>query len=232
MKATGSTFILLFTAFLMLLHPGPADASQTCNQAACVYFPLVVKPVPVRVVETTLTTTVMGGNRIVGDVTATVDEPVYNVQVEFRAFDAQGQLVDFGTTHTVFTATLPGQLNPFDLYGHVRTSNPVARTEVIVTGGSLSNYQTFAPLTLIDLQKDALESTIRAKFRNDNPFPLTDVRAAAWSVYPTQFGISPDGIASSIAPGELITYTKYNMSDPGISIDKIRAVAQGIVPKP
>ncbi len=186
--------------------PSAYPAMAACSNASCVYLPWLVSPVPARIVEVNISGTRIHTYRIIGDATVIYEYPVYNLTVKLQAFDSAGQLIDEFTGPTAFPATLPGQLNPFDIVTDIDYTQ-VARVEVVIAGFDLNYPFVYAPATVITTTEG---STVYALIRNDGPSPLTDVQAVAWSLfqyfnYPNQ-GL--EKVADTLLPGETVTYTK------------------------
>ena len=96
-----------------------ASAAVDCPPSDCVSLPLLSKPLPVRVFETERHHSRDEALRVTGEVVTTSDRPVYEVVVEVRVYDRAGHLLGSSRRATALTATLPGQLNPFEVVTNV-----------------------------------------------------------------------------------------------------------------
>lgn len=86
--------------------------------------------------------------RVIGGVANITNEPIYQVNVQVSAYDVSNQLIGTFSGSTIFTATLPGQLNPFDLY----TDIPAEDTHFLsaqVTSWAITNTQIYIVPTIV-----------------------------------------------------------------------------------
>jgi hypothetical protein len=197
-------------AFATRVDAGEDKTNATtaaCPLVVCAYLPLLSSSLPVRVVEVEFSPTRAYTYRAIGDVTAIYGYPVYNVKVKLQAFDSTGQLLDEYTRQTTFSATLPGQLNPFDLGTNIHYGSPVARVEVVISGFDIDSPTIYAPATVITTTNGQDYSpTVYAQIRNDGPVPMTDVHAVAWKLDQIT-GFQSEKVADMLLPGETVMYT-------------------------
>jgi hypothetical protein len=211
--------------------PSVNTTTVACPQAACAFLPLLSSSLPVRIVDVGYQGTRDGKYEIFGDIATLYGYPLYNVTIKFRAYDAEGQLRGEYTGPTIFTATLPGQLNPFDFQTNISHDFPTGQLEYLIAGFDLYSPIVYAPATVITatVVKD-WGTTVYAQIRNDSSASLTDVNAYAWSLWGWSNpwgGNYLEKVADILLPGETITFTKYfyNNGDP----TSIRVAAQGIL---
>jgi hypothetical protein len=208
-----------------------SSTAAACPKTSCVYLPWLTSPLPLRVVDLGHQSTKVATYQVFGDLTTLYGYPVYNVSIKFRVYDAAGQLLDEYLGSTMFPATLPGQLNPFDFKTNIPESLPVAREEVTIAGFDLDSSVVYAPATVITTTEvQNYSTTVHARIRNDSMVPLTNVQAAAWSTLGWNDPWADnhlEKVADILLPGEEITFTKsiYGNSIPS----SIRVAAQGIL---
>ena len=201
-----------------------------CPNTSCVYLPWLASSLPVRIIDVGHQSTKAATYQVFGDLTALYGFPVYNVSIKFSVYDSVGQLLGEYLGSTMFPATLPGQLNPFDFKTNIPESLPVAREEVTLEGFDLNNPVVYAPATVITTTEvQNYSTTVYARIRNDNTLPLANVQAVAWST----LGWSDpwkdnhlEKVADILLPGEEITFTQLLYI--GIP-SSIRVAAQGIL---
>jgi hypothetical protein len=141
-----------------------------------------------------------------GNVMNISDRPVYNVTIQADFYDSTGQVIS-STGHTVFTPTLSMQRNPFEIGGGIKFDN-VADCTAKILSWSWESSAEFLPLTVVSA--DTNSSPVFVLFRNDNPVPLKNVIAYAWSL-DQYYSFGTGSLKDPIAPGETITYTNYIM---------------------
>jgi hypothetical protein len=205
--------------------------TAACPQASCAFLPLLSSSLPVRIVEAGYQRTRADTYWYFGDITTLYGYPLYNVKIKFRAYDPAGQLKGEHTGPTIFPATLPGQLNPFDIKTNITDSLHTGRVEFLIAGFDLYSPIVYAPATVITTTEVQFPSTIvYAQIRNDGSAPLSDVKAYAWSTlgWSNPWGENYlEKVADILLPGETITFTKifYDNEFPS----SIRVAAQGIL---
>jgi len=226
-------YIYVFMATLMLLLNGSgfaASAAADCPAPECVYLPLLSKPMPVRVFETKRYLSREGTLRVTGEVVTTSDRPVYEVVVEVRVYDHAGHLLGSKPGVTALTATLPGQLNPFEVVTNVDDDGSIGSYEAIPIHWSLDSEQVYRPVTAIITGTEAMDSGtwVYAEARNDESEPLADVYAVVWSLYQNDYSpVIAQPIAACLAPGETVAFNEYLYGVYGIST--IKVAAQGVL---
>ncbi len=237
-RIISSRFLLAVMVFLASA-PGsaaklPRSSEQTaCQAAACIFLPLLpYAPIPpVEISAQTEGCTRFGTYEMRGEIRTTRDIPVYDVRIEVPIYNRNNQLVGTAGTTTVLTATLPGQLNPFEIDPNISCHIDGIHGVPKIVGWDPASAVTYAPLStdiFPKLNLGDLVSQVWARIQNDGPVPLENVKAIIWSVQQSDGMIGYD-IADSIAPGEVITMTRefYSIS---VDIAGVRASAQGVVP--
>jgi hypothetical protein len=144
--------IYLFIVALVILLNGSgfaASAAADCPAPECVYLPLLSKPLPVRVFETEHFRSRMETLRVTGEVVTTSDRPVYEVVVEVRVYDHAGGLLGSSRRATALTATLPGQLNPFDVTTNVEDDGSIGSYEAIPIQWSMESELVYRPVAAV-----------------------------------------------------------------------------------
>ena len=207
-----------------------ASAAVDCPTSDCVYLPLLSKPLPVRVFETEHHRSCDEALRVTGEVITTSDRPVYEVIVEVRVYDHAGHLLGSKPGVTALTATLPGQLNPFEVVTNVDDDGSIGSYEAIPIHWSLDSEQVYRPVTAIITGTEAMDSGtwVYAEARNDESEPLADVYAVVWSLYQNDYSpVIAQPIAACLAPGETVAFNEYLYGVYGIST--IKVAAQGVL---
>lgn len=166
-----------------------------------------------------------------GDITSLVDLAFYDVILEAKAYDGEGQLLGTLLGHPIITATLTGQLNPFEI-GFNANCADVVDSEVEVISWSRDSPLVYWPATLVytsTVVSFGNGTWVTAEFRNDAGLPMQDVTGLAWSVH-EKFSLGPlRHIADSLAPGETVTYIEFLDDVYGFAISTIEAAAQGVI---
>jgi hypothetical protein len=156
---------------------------------------------------------------------------VYNVQIDLRINDLNNQLAGIQSGTPVFTATLPGQLNPFEIGTGVYCIYGEMHAEAAISGWSLTSGINYAPLS-VTLWPQAMPGELvdiaTARIQNDGPVPLENVQAVIWSMQQSD-NIYAQKVADSMAPGEAITVTR-GFGSWAVTATRARAAAQGVVP--
>jgi hypothetical protein len=210
-----------------------SDTPNVCPADACIYLPVLpYTPVPpVEIVEWELQRNYPGYCVARGEIGTTVGKPVYDVQIDVRIYDQNNQLAGIESGTPVFTATLPGQLNPFDIGTGVYCIYGEMHAEVAISGWSLTSGINYAPLTVTLWPKGMpgeLVDIATARIQNDGPVPLENVQALIWSLQQSD-SIYAQKVADSIAPGEAITVTR-GFGSWAVAAASVRAAAQGVAP--
>lgn len=176
-----------------------------------------------------------GKCRFRGEIGTTSDRPVYEVQIEARVYDELDQLVGVWTGTPVLTATLPGQLNPFEIGTMANCLDPDSdkRGEAAITGWELVSPVAYTPLSAEIFPKESppenLVDRVTVRIENDGPVPLEDVEVLIWSLYQYEGIIHPQTLAEVMLPGEAITITESFIYP--VFLNTVHAAAQGVVPQ-
>ena len=209
-----------------------ASAAADCTAPECVYLPLVYNPMPVRVFETERHHSRVETLRVTGEVVTTSDRPVYEVVVEVRVYDRAGHLLGSSRRATALTATLPGQLNLFDVTTNVEDDGSIGSYEAVPIHWSLESEQVYRPVTaIITGFEDMYYGTwVYAEARNDESEPLADVNAVVWSLHQNDYSpVSAQPIAACLAPGETVAFTVFLRGVSGGNVATIKVTAQGVL---
>ena len=205
-----------------------AFAAADCPAPECVYLPLLSKPLPVRVFETERHNSREDTLRVTGEVIATSDRPVYEVALEVRVYDYSGHLLGSSPGITAPTATLPGQLNPFDVTTNVDDDGWIGSYEVVITHWSMESEQVYRQVAAVITGMEYIYSGtwVYAEARNDEIEPLADVYAVVWSLDQNDYSPVVDQlIAACLAPGETVAFTRFLYGAYG----NIKVSAQGVL---
>jgi hypothetical protein len=235
MKQLSFACKLLIILSLVLFTNRSASHAQFADPAISnVYLPLVSVPSPpVQIAEAGLTSMISGQYFLRGDVTAIADHPVYDVAIEARLYDDYNNLLTTATGTTVLTATLPGQLNPFNVITtYLRSDSPyVGRWEAEITGWSLDSDRTYLPATVVSIRTEVHApyfTVVYVEVRNDNTQTVYDVRVVAWSLYQC-VPIGSQSAAAVLAPGETAFFNTSLTCVDSDFIPTIKAAAQGYI---
>jgi len=223
--------ICVFIAALVFLLNGSgfaASAAADCPAPECVYLPLLSKPLPVRVFETEEHNSRWDTLLVTGEVVTTSDRPVYEVVVEVQVYDHAGHLLGSSRRATALTATLPGQLNPFDVTTNVDNNWLIASYEAIPIHWSLESEQVYRQVAAVITGMEYIYSGtwVYAEARNDESQPLADVYAVVWSLNQNDYSsMSPQPVDACLAPGETVAFTRFLYGAYG----NIKVSAQGVL---
>jgi hypothetical protein len=221
---------VLLVMLLCATSSRAAPAQSICAQAACVYLPAVFVPPPAQVTSVDFTRDRAGDILVQGEVVNMTASPLYDVVVEARLYDQTNQLIDISSGTTVLSATLPGQVNPFNFYTDLSSHQPpfAARVEAQVSGWNQSSVKTYRPATILQVRTEpglpSVSVTVHADIRNDESVPLTNVQVIAWS-FP-QNNIITGTTIDRLMPGATATVTTYVVY--GYDENAIKVATQGI----
>ncbi len=166
-----------------------------------------------------------------GDITNRSNQAIYDVILEVRAYDGEGQWLETQLDSPIMTATLTGQLNPFETWFSVDCGTAYS-SEIEIKSWSTDSPQVYWPATLVytsTVEDLGYGTWVTAEFRNDAGLPMHDVTGLAWSLHEDYNIDYPLHIADVLAPGETVTYTNFLEGIGGLSISTIEAAAQGVV---
>lgn len=209
-----------------------SDAPNACPAGACVYLPILpYTPVPpVEIVEFELTRNKPGYCVARGEIGTTTGKPVYDAQIDVRFYDQNNQLTGIQGGTPVFTATLPGQLNPFDIGTGVYCIYSEMHAEVTISSWSLSSRKNYMPLS-IDLspkgEPGEFVYEVKARIQNNGPVSLENVQASIWSSKQYE-NFFIQNVTDVMVPGEVITVTRSFFE--AVDVTSVHAAAQGVVP--
>ena len=156
---------------------------------------------------------------------------LYNVTIEAQVYDINGTFIYMITGSTIFTATLPNQLNMFDItIPEIENYDGSKTSEISMKSWSLIDDPKYLPLTVViteTMTDPGVGVQAFVEFRNDTPYPLAKVRGAVWTIYQS----NPSHaylIADYLLPGETITMTKYLYGADGLA-SQLNYAAQGYI---
>jgi hypothetical protein len=221
----------LLVALLCATSGRAAPAQSGCSQPACIYLPAVFVPPPAHVTEVYFTRDRSGNILAQGEVINTTANPLYDVVVEARLYDETNQLIRTVSGTTVLSATLPGQVSPFNFYTGLSIGEPpyAARIEASIIEWNESSPQTYRPATVVQVRTETdipdVSVKVYADIRNDESVSLTNVRVVAWS-FPQNGRNIPVTVPGQLMPGATTTITTWVTY--GYDNNAIKIVAQGI----
>ena len=232
--------ILVFFLFIALALSGSvnnAKAQASCQSAHCQYLPLMHNPAPVHI------TIAQAGSiryvsmpiRVVGEVEATGGIPAYGVVIEASAYNIiNPSLISTTLGTTLFTATLPGQINPFDFSMIGVTADEYIFKEARIITWTLESELSYVALTtvLTVTQIDFGHGTyVDVQVRNDSGLPVENVQAVVWALGEGYSNyLRP--VAPALAPGESAYFSDYVDHIYYKPEEYIQALAQGVVATP
>jgi len=199
------------------------------------YLPVVNYDIPIQVGQTNTFGWYLNTTRVIGEVYTVSGVPVSSVELEVNLYNPQNELIGTGWGTTIFTSTLPGQLNPFDIYISIDPNESYSSTEVLITGWDFGGGQIYFPLTVVisDTFVDPGGSglIIDVVYRNDSAYTLVDIYSVAWVMEGDQYSsLFLEFVTPSLAPGATISYTHIVPMSGGPPDPQERVAAQGRVP--
>jgi hypothetical protein len=222
--------ILIFALSPMgrVSHSPVIDDTMTIQ----VFMPFIGNSMPLAIVHKQNTCGRAGSQYIVrGDITSLVDQAFYDVILEGRAYNREGQLLGTTIDHPIMTATLMNQLNHFEI-GFNAHCWEASYSNVEIKSWSTDSPQVYWPATLVytsTVEDFGHGTRVTAEFRNDAGLPMHDITGLAWSIHEEYYFGPLRDIADSLAPGETITYTEYLEGIYAGWISTIEVAAQGVI---
>ncbi len=221
-----SVFLVIMTS--MLTQGMPTFA--TCPQPLCLYFPQVARTESVRINSVGYGSYPRSINfRIVGDVINTSATPVYGVQVRATLYDYTANTTTTVSGTTSFSATLPGQLNAFELGG----GRNVTATEVSIVSWTTTSAQQIKNATILSTRiysvtdnATYIYTIVSGTLRNDTGSKLNNVQVRAWSSILVELSGQPT--IAQLDPGQTSTFQVTLPSYNPLALNTIKVVAQGI----
>ncbi len=166
-----------------------------------------------------------------GDITNQSNQAIYDVILEARAYDEQGRWLETRLDSPIMTATLSGQLNPFETWFDLSCAE-VYSSEIEIKSWSRESPQVYWPATTVytsTVEDIGYGTRVTAEFRNDAGLPMKDVTGLAWSLH-EDYNVGPlRHIADSLAPGETVTYTEFLEGIYASYVSTIEVAAQGVI---
>lgn len=195
---------------VLLFTPSSSSAITTsCPDNYCLYLPYVNSPKPVKIMQTKATRSISGQFRVIGNVATTLDLPVEEVILELKGYDLRTGLLGVITGTTVLTATLPGQLNPFDMNTPFDAGEVYSYSVEVVGWNSNPDTILCAPtLVATDTHWSFTGIDVVTTIRNDSPQTLSNVQSIAWAL-DTASGLSLIPVTDSLLPGETMTFASF-----------------------
>lgn len=200
-----------FTAFVfiaLIASVFSAPQNVNCDNLYCNALPLVFTSDSLAVEAALLTRTISGQYRITGAVSNHSTKTFYNVSVRANLHGQNNELIEVITGTTILTATLSGQLNPFDVIARSTVFNTnVYSVNVSISAWSLNAIHEYQALSVIGIDTlDTSNHTVIVKLQNSQPRQLFNVQAVAWA--PNQcFSINKVDVARSISSGGTVAFT-------------------------
>ena len=231
-----STIMFFFLCLLGLSgSANAANAQAPCQSAHCQYLPLMHNPAPVRItVVTEGPVFAPPPHRVIGEVVATGDIPVYGVVIEATMYyGPDPSLISTSLGTTLFTATLPGQVNPIDFYIYNVSSLYHFKSARIITWTLESELEYIELTTVMTItQIDFGHGTyVDVQVRNDSGLPVENVQAVVWAMGESYNNwLHP--VADGLAPGESAYYSDYVANIFYKPEERIQALAQGVIAAP
>ena len=212
--------VILIIAATIFSSNGRAGRLLDCPAEYCSYLPLIGNPAPVVITEIYQWITRAGTYRFTGGVTA--NNPVNDVIIEVSFFDGGIKYSE----PVILKASLPGQLNPFDIVTNVDYGT--TPYEISVIDWKPESQRKFRTVTIVSVSysKDTAGTLVTADLHNDETRPLLDIHGVIWG-WDQIYGIEADHITDSLAPGETTTFSKYILGTHYIPY--IHVSAQGIL---
>jgi hypothetical protein len=203
----------LFIWVFALICQGEMSIPISATQSKPVYLPIVSKPPPVYIAAVAPASYRDGTLAVQGEVVNFTNTPVYDVMIEGRFYDANGQLRYTVTGTTILTATLRGQLNPFELTAGRASSYPTPfRSEARIISWRQGSDEGYRPATVISIRTQPSYISaildIYIDIRNDEGTPLTEVRVSAWSLGQSS-GFTSVTLDDPLMPGETRTVRSF-----------------------
>lgn len=210
------TVFILVSSGLLLIGILAVSASKPPAREGLIeeYIPIVQRQPPAQVSEIFVRSTRFGDVRIIGVVESLTSWPIHNVSVQVRGYDLDQQTIVTFTVTTIFTATLPDQVNVFDLNTGIQSLLDIS-AEVISwddTGSVL-----YAPVSVIDVDTfpTAIGQFITATLKNEQSQTLHDIVGLFW--HETEwFGHELQLITDQLEPGEIYVYKTFVYMSPWV----------------
>lgn len=225
---------------------------SNCSEDKCIYLPLVIRPIPIIVINSHFETVDKAGAiYIVGEIRNDIDLPIEDIFVRAKIYK-DNQFVQEVQQKAIISATLPGQLNIYDLYTgliggasvlpSIRANIDVLTTTVD-TSGVYRNLKIESITTSRLVEQGIPGTTVTVTVRNTHAQALHNVRVRVWS-----FAIdssndnyyicslrkcSGNSIVPVMLPGQVYTTTvdwrNVGLADAIVPPNAINIVAQGAI---
>jgi hypothetical protein len=226
--------LLSFTSFVLA-------GSKDCA-SHCVYLPLTTTA-PIVQVGAYGTTVTRGDHAliVVGEVVNLTSTPVYSVTVEARFYNNE-ELITTETTTTAFTATLPGQSNPFQVRGPSVEDYRHLTFELSIKDWAETSDIIYQPLTILSKAvSGGFQPYVSGTLLNTHSSTLTSVQVAVWGIdsrydpndteFYTYYALGVP-TTSTLAPQQTTSYDAsliMIMGDRAPPLASMRVAAQGVV---
>ena len=225
----GSGLILIF---LLLINSDITGSQSICSNVSCLYLPFMNSTPPIYITNINTLHAISGDLRVVGEVLTAMENPIFDVTIEVQVYDQFNQVIGTQTGSTVFTVTLPGQLNVFDIETDIPDNGQISRTEVEITDWNLDVPENYvvATVALTDTTVEFGYGThVYAEIRNDTGFSIRNVVASTWSL-DQAYSIYSILVSDILSPGEVASFETFLYGVYDFSFQApIRVVAQGII---
>ena len=171
--------LLALMAWIAVMGVGSARrvAQTECGAAQCVYVPVVARALPIQIVSSFAYLEFKATTYVVdGVVAASTAQPVYDVTLGVRFYDAGDQLIGTAVITPSLPAVLPGQHNRFTYIAPDTNFRP-ARYELAIRTWATTSALDYKPVTVVSAQRSGGGDSgyIRGVIRNDQPQVLNDI---------------------------------------------------------
>jgi hypothetical protein len=231
---------------LLQLVGRDAQALTTLGQSAdcagnhCSYLPLIAKPIPVVVVNSHLETTGRAGViYVVGEIRNEINVPLRDIIVRAKIY-RDDQFIHEVQQKAIIPATLPGQLNIYNMYSGLLGGGavlPRVRASIDVLTTTTDTYEDYRNLTVENITTGLFTltpgTTVTVTVKNSSLQSLNNIRMWLW----TRSGCGFTACSSilnvpDLEPGQTHTATvNWQLGSDGqvIPASAIYVVAQGTI---
>jgi hypothetical protein len=226
--------------------------SSNCTEDKCTYLPLVIRPIPIVAVNSHFETVGKFGEiHIVGEIRNDIDLPFEDIIVRAKIYK-DDQFVQEVQQKAIIYATLPDQLNIYDLYTGVSggaTVLPSIRVSIDVLTTTVDTSEYYRNLKVESISTSRLVgqgipgTAVTVTVRNNHAHALYNVRVQVWSFDTDSSNnnyyicslrkCSGNSVVSVIPSGQVYTTTvdwkNVGLGDAVVPPNSINAVAQGTI---
>lgn len=202
---------------------GMGDRSQSSSFTE--YLPVIAAAQPVYISKLETRTTPGGALWFRGEVMNVAETPICEAEVQALITDENNQTFEF-TAPPIFTATLSGQPNPFEIYAAVDPYN-IDAISVKISDWTASCEHAIAGATVVSIQEhyEWSHAFITTTIRNDQPVALYNVVGFAWAMETWTF-YETQPVIDVLLPGQTAEFFTF-LDGLGPMPTLIKAAAQG-----